>query len=99
MFNFTLPRTLSKGELQLEKAKDYRNIVVMQILIVVFGLTLSEPIFEDSKSDISKLIITVFSFFGALYTYLMCDMLRNFTNNKISSGKCHYFGEWGNYFL
>ena len=83
MFNFTFQRTLSKGELQREKAKDYRNIVVMQILIVVFGLTLSEPIFEDSKSEISKLIITVFSFNGALYTYLMCDLLRNFTSNRI----------------
>lgn len=82
MFNFTFQRTLSKGELQIEKAKDYRNIVIIQILIVVFGLTLSEPILKDSKSEVSKFIITVFSFFGALYTYLMCDLLRDFTSNK-----------------
>ena len=80
---FNLNRTLSTNELQREKAKDYRNIVVMQILIVVFGLTLSEPIFENSKSEVSKFIITIFSFFGALYTYLMCDLLRNFTANKV----------------
>lgn len=83
MLNFFFQRTLTGKELQQEKTKDYRNIVAMQVLIVVFGLTLSEPIFEDSKSDVSKLIISVFSFFGALYTYLMCDMLRNFTSNKI----------------
>jgi hypothetical protein len=75
-------RVLSSGELQREKAKDYRNVVVIQIIIVVFGLTLSQPILEDSKSDISKFIITVFSCFGATYTYLMCDLLRNFTSNK-----------------
>jgi hypothetical protein len=69
-------------ELQQEKAKDYRNVVFIQILIVVFGLTLSGPILEDSKSDVSKLIISVFSVFGTIYTYLLCDLLRNFTKNK-----------------
>lgn len=72
----------STSELQKEKTKDYRNVVVIQILIVVFGLTLSGPILEDSRSDLSKLIITVFSFFGTVYTYLLCDLLRNFTRNK-----------------
>lgn len=77
--------TSGKGgsELQQEKAKDYRNVVIIQIIIVVFGLTLSGPILEDSKSDLSKFIITVFSFFGTVYTYLLCDLLRNFTKNKI----------------
>ena len=83
MFNFSLQRTLTTGELQLEKAKDYRNIVMIQIMIIVFGLTLSGPILEDSKSDISKFIISVFSLFGATYTYLLCDLLRNFTKNKV----------------
>ena len=72
----------SSSELQQEKTKDYRNVVIIQILIIVFGLTLSGPLLEDSKSDISKFIITVFSFFGTVYTYLMCDLLRNFTKNK-----------------
>lgn len=67
---------------QQEKIKDYRNIVLIQIFIVVSGLTLSGPILEDSSSDLSKFIITVFSAFGALYTYLLCDLLGNFTSNK-----------------
>jgi hypothetical protein len=73
----------SNSELQQEKAKDYRNVVIIQIIIVAFGLTLSGPILEDSRSEISKLIITVFSFFGTVYTYLLCDLLRNFTGNKV----------------
>lgn len=79
---FSQLRALSSSDLAREKTKDYRNIVVIQVLIVVFGLTLSGPIFEDSKSELSKFIITVFSFFGAVYTYLLCDLLRNFTRNR-----------------
>ena len=83
MLNFSLNRILTKTELQLEKAKDYRNVVLIQIIIVVFGLTLSEPLLADSKSDVSKFIITIFSFFGATYAFLLWDMLRNFTTNRI----------------
>ncbi len=86
MFNFSLLRVLSKRELLREKAKDYRNVVLIQIIIIVFGLTLSGPLMEDSKSDISKLIIAVFSFFGATYAFLLWDLLRDFTNNKILIG-------------
>ncbi len=75
--------TLSKTALQQEKTKDYRNVVLIQIVIIVLGLTLSGPILEDSKSDLSKFIITVFSGFGAIYTFLLCDLLRNFTKNKV----------------
>jgi hypothetical protein len=82
MFKFSLRRELSKGELQLEKAKDYRNVVLIQIIIVVFGLLLSEPLLDDSRSDVSKFIISVFSFFGAAYAFLLWDMLRNFTTNR-----------------
>jgi hypothetical protein len=82
MLNLTLKRFLSQSELQREKTKDYRNIVIIQIVIIVFGLTLSEPLLLDSKSEESKLIISIFSFFGALYAFLLWDLLRNFTTNK-----------------
>ncbi len=82
MFKLSLQRNLSTRELQLEKAKDYRNVVMIQIIIIVFGLLLSEPLLEDSKSDTSKFIISVFSFFGATYAFLLWDVLRNFTNNR-----------------
>ena len=62
MFGFSLKRILSKRELQREKQKDYRNVVLIQIIIVVFGLTLSEPLLANSHSTESKLIISIFSF-------------------------------------
>lgn len=83
MFKFLLQRDFTKGELQREKAKDYRNVVLIQVIIIVFGLLLSEPLLDDSKSDLSKFIISVFSFFGAMYAFLLWDMLRNFTGNRI----------------
>lgn len=82
MLNFTLKGLLTRDELQREKTKDYRNIVIIQIIIVVFGLTLSEPLLEDSKSPVSKFIITLFSFFGAAYAFLLWDLLRNFTTSR-----------------
>lgn len=65
-----------------EKQKDYRNIVVIQMIIIVFGLTLSEPLIENPHSEESKLIISIFSFFGATYAFLLWDLLRNFTDNR-----------------
>ncbi len=83
MTNFCLKNLLSRVELQREKLKDYRNIVLVQVIIVVFGLVLSEPIIEDSKSEMSKLIISIFSFFAATYAFLLWDLLRNFTNSRL----------------
>ena len=77
----SLKRVLSKLELQREKQKDYRNVVAIQIAIIVIGLTFSEPLLADSQSSTSKLIISVFSTFGAVYAFLLWDMLRNFTTN------------------
>lgn len=73
---------LTKLELQREKAKDYRNVVILQILIVGCGLLLSEPLLTDSKSNVSKFIILIFSGFGATYAFLLWDLLRNFTANR-----------------
>ena len=83
MFQLTAKGFLSKLELQKEKAKDYQNVVVIQIALIVLGLLLYEPLLEDSKSDLSKFIITVFSSFGAVYAFLLWDLLRNFTDSKI----------------
>lgn len=82
MIRFSLKHVLSSVNLQKEKQKDYRNVVIVQIVIIVLGLTLSEPLLTDSSSPLSKLIITVFSFFGAAYAFLLWDMLRNFTDNR-----------------
>lgn len=86
MIKFSLFQSLSKGELQREKAKDYRNVVTIQILIVVLGLLLSEPLLENSRSELSKFIITVMSSFAAIYAFLLWDMLKNFTKNRLLIG-------------
>ncbi|MBI3218363.1 MAG: hypothetical protein HYZ44_02520 [Bacteroidetes bacterium] len=83
MSRFSLKSWLSLSDLQREKTKDYRNIVIIQIIIVSAGLVLSEPVLKDSRSEISKLIISIFSFFAAIYAFLQWDLLRNFTNNRI----------------
>jgi hypothetical protein len=82
MFRFTLKSLLSKRELQQEKTKDYRNVVLIQVTIVVLGVVLAEPLLADTKSEVSKAIISVFSFFGALYAFLLWDLLRNFTDSR-----------------
>ena len=80
MFNKLIFKSLS--DRVREKQKDYRNIVIIQMIIIVFGLTLSEPLLTDPRSPESKLIITVFSFFGAAYAFQLWDLLRNFTDNR-----------------
>jgi hypothetical protein len=80
---FSLKSILPRKDLLREKAKDYRNIVLIQVVIVSSGLILSEPLLADSKSAESKLIISIFSFFGATYAFLQWDLLRNFTDSKI----------------
>jgi hypothetical protein len=66
-----------------EKQKDYRNIVLIQIIIIVFGLTLSEFVLEGSKTPAAKLVISIYSVFGLTYSFLLWDLLRNFTTNKL----------------
>ncbi|RAV99610.1 hypothetical protein [Pseudochryseolinea flava] len=72
----------SRAAADTEKQKDYRNIVFIQIIIIVFGLTLSGHVIEDTKTPEAKLVITIFSIFGLTYSFLLWDLLRNFTNSK-----------------
>ncbi len=76
---FSLKRAFSGKELLREKQKDYRNVVIMQIVIVVSGLLMSEFLSNGSSLQVRNLVITIFSAFGAIYSFLLWDMLRNFT--------------------
>lgn len=78
----SLSQALSLLDRQKEKQKDYRNVVIIQIVIIGIGLTLSQPLLQDPESAHSKLIISVFSLFGALYAFLLWDLLRNFTRSR-----------------
>jgi hypothetical protein len=80
MFNSRIFKNLA--DRVREKQKDYRNIVVIQMVIIVFGLTLSEPLIANPHSEVSKFIISVFSFFGAAYAFQLWDLLRNFTESR-----------------
>jgi hypothetical protein len=47
MFSKLIAR--SGSELMQEKQKDYRNVVINQIVIIILGLTLAEFILADRK--------------------------------------------------
>ena len=72
-----------RAGLSLEKQRDYRNIVVVQVIIIVFGLTLTEFLEGGSRTDIAKTIVTIFSVFGVTYAFLLWDLLKNFTKSKL----------------
>lgn len=78
----SLKSLLSQVELQREKQKDYRNVVITQVIIVTLGLVLYAPLLDDPTSQVSKFLITLFSAFGGLYAFLLWDLLRNFTQSR-----------------
>jgi len=80
MFNRLIFKT--PADRTREKQKDYRNVVMLQIIIIAGGLTLTEPVLLDSKSAESKLIISIFLLFSTTYMFLLWDLLRNFTDNR-----------------
>ncbi len=73
----------TKSELQLEKQRDYKYVVLTQIVIITFGLTISGFLTEGSQTQQAKLAITFFNIFGVVYSFLLWDLLRNFTKNRL----------------
>src|SRR5688572_9072664 len=74
----------TKSELQQEKQKDYRNVVILQIIIVVFGLTLTEFVIDGkSQTAAGKFVTSIFLVFGTVYNFLLWDLTRNFTRNRL----------------
>jgi hypothetical protein len=75
----------SKAENQAEKIKDYRNIVILQTLIISSALLLKE-IFSMAGMDehLSSVVRDVlFLLFGGVYVLILWDLLRNFTKNTL----------------
>ena len=66
-----------------EKRKDYRNTVIVQIIIVVSGMALSPFLDYANPGNLDKLLISLFSGFGALYAFLLWDLLKDFTNSRL----------------
>jgi len=81
MFKKLINLTLT--ERQREKQRDYQNVVINQIIIITLGLTLSEFIINGASTLPGKFVLTIFLFFGTLYSFLLWDLLRNFTSNQL----------------
>jgi hypothetical protein len=73
-----------KGEdLAHEKKRDFRNVVILQISIIVAALLLKDA-FEMAGVENSYVIRDcIFLLLGGVYVLVMWDMLRNFTQNKV----------------
>jgi len=65
-----------------EKNKDYRNVVLIQMIIIISGLVLSTFIDFANPSSKDKLIITIFSGFGVVYSFLLWDLLKDLTKSR-----------------
>jgi hypothetical protein len=72
--------TISHNE--SEKSKDYRNVVIIQMLIVISGLVLTTFIDFANPGGKDKLIITLFSGFGVVYSFLLWDLLKDLTKSR-----------------
>lgn len=80
---------LNTQELNAEKKKDYRNIVYLQVLIVLSAMLLKE-ILAISSVEVAlsnKIRDILFLILGGMYVFVLWDLLRNLTtNNKLIMG-------------
>jgi len=81
MFGF-LKNKLSGDALTIEKKKDFRNVVFLQIVIISSALLLNDSLKMLGMKDSYVFRDIFFLFFGGIYVLIMWDMLRNFTSNK-----------------
>ncbi|MBC7451301.1 MAG: hypothetical protein H7259_07405 [Cytophagales bacterium] len=82
--NFVVKSPLSLLELNKEKQKDYRNIIILQMLIIMSAMLLKEILVIAGISIQTSNAIrdSIFLLLSALYLFELWDLLRNFTNNK-----------------
>lgn len=80
MFGFL--KKLSGDALTIEKKKDFRNVVFLQIVIIASALLLNDSLHMLGLKDSYVFRDIFFLFFGGIYVLIMWDMLRNFTSNK-----------------
>lgn len=78
----TLLRMRSDSEQQAERSKDFRNVVKVQVAIVLTVLLLRD-LLETLGIPFADIITqTVFLCLGGFYLLMLWDMLRNFTRRK-----------------
>ncbi|MCS6809246.1 MAG: hypothetical protein RML40_10955 [Bacteroidota bacterium] len=78
-----LVRHLTAAALQREKLKDYRNIVMIQVTVIIILMTLEDLLTGIGLVGIQPWIYTLFIGFAGFYLILLWDMMRNFTSNML----------------
>lgn len=75
---------LNTQELNAEKKKDYRNIVYLQVLIIVSAMLLKEILaLCGVDTAISQMIRDIlFLTLGGLYVFVLWDLLRDLSKNN-----------------
>lgn len=75
----------SAPDLRAEILRDYRNIVILQVLIILSALVLGEALklMGMEASTVAGARDTVFLVLGGLYVYILWDFLRNLTRSQI----------------
>jgi len=77
-------QNLNTQELNDEKKKDYRNIVYLQVLIIVSAMLLKETLaisgIDLKTSNLVRDLL--FLTLGGLYVFVLWDLLRNLTTNN-----------------
>jgi hypothetical protein len=81
MISFLL-RHNKQLNLKNEKQKDYRNVVIIQILIISVVFTFKEVLLMVGMPYTKEIWETVFLLLGGLYLLMLWDMLKNFTQNE-----------------
>jgi hypothetical protein len=78
-------KKLRGAALDAEKKKDFRNVVILQFLIIGSALLLNDILRMSGMGEEASFIFRDIFFLalGGLYVLILWDMLKNFTENKI----------------
>jgi hypothetical protein len=82
-FNLFYKKFQEGAELQNEKRKDFRNVVILQFMIIFSALLLEDILMLAGIKDSYIFRDIFFLLLGGLYVLVLWDMLRNFTRNKV----------------
>ncbi|MBX9851580.1 MAG: hypothetical protein K2X86_07450 [Cytophagaceae bacterium] len=77
-----IKNTLVGEALSKEKRKDFRNVVILQFLIISAALMLDDILTLMGIQESYVFRDIFFLLLGGLYVLILWDMLRNFTQNK-----------------
>lgn len=76
-------RNLDDNKLTQEKRKDFKNVVAMQVIVILIVLVFEEFLKELNIPNGNMISELIFLTAGGLYLMFLWDMLRNFTQKPI----------------